>query len=307
MGHALQVRRHQRGLRRGAVHLQHILSVHHDGSQAGDLGVPRIEDDHLWVVSLQRLRDMLVPEGIAGQVQRFFVRMLEDHAAHFTQQLTDGGDGRIGAVLARRPAQGDAFKLSRVGEKADISKPRGRHELRVCAVLHEHGQVFGKQRLGRLIPVVKVRVRHDDRVYSGQFLQWHHEPHGGVAEVTVGGALKAGVGTLFGQHGVDQEGLTSVGELQGGAADLLNVHGAPGGKRWRAAGKAQGAWVAWDVKSRGELARGGSASRGGVQLAAEQESALVTRITIQSIQNTPARCQDRAGDAVGPGQFLWGV
>lgn len=45
----------------------------------------------------------------------------------------------------------------------------------------------------------------------------------------------------------------------------------------------------------------------GVRLAAEQESALVTRITIQSIQNTPARCQDRAGDAVGPGQFLWGV
>jgi len=42
-------------------------------------------------------------------------------------------------------------------------------------------------------------------------------------------------------------------------------------------------------------------------LAAEQESALVTRITIQSIHNTPARCQDRAGDAVGPGQFLWGV
>jgi hypothetical protein len=63
-----------RCLRGGLIDGGHILLAHDDGAQTRHLGIAAVEDNDLGLVPVQRLFNLGIPDGVAGQIEGLFRR-----------------------------------------------------------------------------------------------------------------------------------------------------------------------------------------------------------------------------------------
>ncbi|CFP64878.1 Uncharacterised protein [Bordetella pertussis] len=195
----------------------------------------------------QCLVDLVAPDGVAHQVERFVVRRLEHDAHDVAQERGDLRPGIhvVGAVLAAGPAESDAAEVSLIGQDADIGEPLRADGDCIGLVLDEQRDILGEQLLRGVVPVIQVRMGHDDGVDVCQdVLDGEGQVNQRVAQGAAVGVLEAGIGAFAGQHGIDQECGAGVGDLDGRIADLLQLDLFLGGglrlRRDGGGGKAQG-------------------------------------------------------------------
>ena len=128
-------------------------------------------------------------------------------------------------MLTFRLLQPYTGKFPRAAQQAHILEAAGAQGIGVLLVLREQGKVLGDQLLRRGIPVIQVVMGHYHGVHleQGRHGQWQLDQ--GIAQVTVGCALEAGIGSFGCQHGIDQEAGSGVVDEQGGVANLGDFHG----------------------------------------------------------------------------------
>lgn len=71
-------------------------------------------------------------------------------------------------MLAPGLAERDAAELGLVGQNTYVGKALAANQLRVGLVLGEQRDVLGQCFLSRFVPMVQVRMGHDDCIDTGQ-------------------------------------------------------------------------------------------------------------------------------------------
>ena len=138
--------------------LAHVVGAHHDESALDELGAARVHDGDARPVARDRLLDLLVPDGVAGEVE-----VVEDEAAHRREELGDPAE-----PCARGARDAQAVPLERVVDRPRI-EPELAQRLLVLR-LAEDGNVARQQLLAARVEVVAVPVRHDDGVEAADDL-----------------------------------------------------------------------------------------------------------------------------------------
>ncbi|MNV06743.1 hypothetical protein D3C71_971420 [compost metagenome] len=202
-----------------------ILFAHDDGTEPRHLGIAAVEDDHLGLVQLQGLFHLSIPDCITGQIETRLIWVGEDHAAHFTHALAQYRHQLIAAVLATGLLQVYTGKFGLLAQQADILKATGTNGIGIFLMLYKERQMLGDQRSGGIIPVVRMIVGDNNGIHIDKLIDRQRQLDQWIAQLAVGGALKAGEGTLGREHGVDQKAGAGIVEQQGGVANLGNLHG----------------------------------------------------------------------------------
>ncbi len=201
-------RRHARG------DLAHVVDAHDDETALDELGAAGVDDGDAGPVSLDRRRDLLVPDGVAREVE-----VVEHESAHRGEHL--GHPAR--AVTGGSPRDSHAVPLEGVLDRPRV-EPEVAKRLLVLG-LAEDGNVAREELLCTRVQVVAVAVRDDDGVeIADDLLGWERQRDGRVRDLA-GGALDRRPRTGVVEHRVDQDPSPREGEDHGRAADECELHG----------------------------------------------------------------------------------
>ena len=230
MGYVVHVAYDNFGLRAGLSHHGHVLIVHDEAVKAHQFGRAGIEDNDIGGKALQGVGHALVPDGVAGHIERFFFGVAEEDTA-------GGAAGHYRAVAAWRPGEGNAGKGRARAQDIHPGKARTGQDFGIFAALHKAGHILGQiSAHGAVLShvyVIGVHMGDDAGIDALQHLFSRHgqivDGHGngflfGVADLK-GRVGKAAHAALAGKPGIDEKGCPGKGDAQGGIADLFYAHG----------------------------------------------------------------------------------
>ena len=229
MGHGVHMADDDPRFRAGGVQGGHIRVVHDEAPLVEQFGRAGIDHDHIRPETAQAFGHVLVPDGIAGHIERLFVRMPEDHAAG-----RPAGDD--GAVASGRPAETDAREDGLLSQHFHPGEAGAPEHGGVLVALHEHGHRLVQRRshaaVGGHVDMVGMHMGHDIGVHAGQDVGHRHgqvaEGHGQVqlfgAAAEHGMVAKRPHAAPGRQPGVGEEGLSGVPDAEHGVAYLLDLH-----------------------------------------------------------------------------------
>ncbi|MNE62703.1 hypothetical protein D3C80_1580000 [compost metagenome] len=113
---------------------------------------------------------------------------------------------------------------NRTLNKFHIGEALGKHYSQVSGALRVNRHFLGDQIDGGFIPMVRVDVGQNHRIRVDDFGNRHWQRSRGIAQVAVGCAFKARIGTLLCQVWIHQKPSSGVIQNNGCVSNLLNFH-----------------------------------------------------------------------------------
>lgn len=100
------------------------------------------------------------------------------------------------ALLSTGLLQANTGKFGLFAQQAHILKTTGTNGIGIFLVLHKEWQMFGDQRSGGVIPVIRMIVGDDNGIHIDKLIDRQRQLDQRIAQLAIGGALKAGEGTF---------------------------------------------------------------------------------------------------------------